>query len=69
MNGKINYTEYCKIFIYGVVTPSIIIYGCYYIINDLTKHTIKNMIKDVLLEVLNEKLDKSLNKFTFSKQA
>jgi hypothetical protein len=67
MKEKSNFADYYKIFIYGVVTPSIIMYGCYYIINDLTKHTIKNMMKGVFLEVLNEKLDKSLNKFSFSK--
>jgi hypothetical protein len=69
MSNKPNSFEYWKVFIYGVITPSIVICGCYYIIKDLTKHSIKNMMKDLFLEVLNEKLDKSLNKFNFSKQS
>jgi hypothetical protein len=51
MKTNNNFINYVKIFVYGIVTPSIITFGIYY--------TFKIAVKDALKEALLESMEKS----------
>ena len=53
------YLSCFKIIIYGIVTPSIMSIGIYYIFTTGITHSIKNIVKDTI----NESLDLSFGKF------
>ena len=59
-NQNIN-TEYLKIFVYGIITPSIIIFGLYYATNDILKNTFKSSLKDALKESFKESMSDKIN--------
>lgn len=66
-NNSNVYLEYFKIFIYGVVTPSIIMFGIHYVVNDIVKDSFKNALKDGLKEAFKESFKEKLDDVIDSK--
>lgn len=60
-NNSVIFLSYFKIFIYGIVTPSIITFGLYYATNDILKNTFKAAMKEALKEAFKESMSEKLN--------
>jgi len=53
--------KYLKIFIYGIVFPSIISFGFYYTMTTVIKNN-KDVFKELLKESLKESFNEAINK-------
>lgn len=57
-NNNKNNLEFVKIFVYGIITPTIFSFGLYYIFNNGFKNLIKDICKEVLLDMMENKIKK-----------
>lgn len=58
-NNQIYFISWCKIIVYGIVTPSIITFGIYYTFTIAAKEYIKYAIKEVLVESIDKSISKN----------
>jgi high-affinity Fe2+/Pb2+ permease len=55
-----NYYKYIQIFVYGVITPSIICVGIYYTFTNAFKESLKSALKDALQETIDNSIKKHI---------
>jgi hypothetical protein len=60
-NSNNNKIKYLKIFVYGIVFPSIISFGFYYTMTTIIKNN-KDIFKESLKEMLKESFNNTINK-------
>ncbi len=58
--NKSHTISWCKLFVYGIITPSIITFGIYYTFTIAAKEYIKYAIKEVLAESIDKAISKNL---------
>ena len=54
MHSSFNYIGWFKIFIYGIIAPSIISFGIYYTFSIAIKQAVKEALKETILETLKK---------------
>ena len=58
--NKISLLSAIKIFVYGIISPSIITFGIYYTFTIGIKYSIKNIIKEAITESFDISLTKNM---------